>query len=336
MEKFQFVVGVDVSKKTLDVCLMSSEDASVCSYCQVSNNLKGYFKLLAWVNKHKMNLTDGLFLLEHTGIYSLIFSLFLKKQNLTYTLIPGIVLKQSLGICRGKNDKKDAYAIAKYGYLYRREIILCPLKDETLLEVQVLFSQRKRLVNALKGLKVSVKEMQDIGLEQMAVRVENNQIQVISSLKISIANIEKQIIELVEKDPELARQYELCKSIPGVGMQLTTYLLIITHAFTRFDNSRKLASYAGVAPFPYQSGTSIKGKNRTSPMGDKMLKSLLHMAALNAVRLDNELKIYYERKKQENKNAMLVLNSVKNKLIARIIATVNRGTPYVQLQKHLA
>lgn len=60
------------------------------------------------------------------------------------------------------------------------------------------------------------------------------------------------------------------------------------------------------------------------------------MASLNAVRADNQLKLYYQRKKAEGKNALLVLNAVRNKLLQRIMAVVDRGTPYVQLAQHIA
>ena len=54
-----------------------------------------------------------------------------------------------------------------------------------------------------------------------------------------------------------------------------SYLLIITNCFTVLTSSRKLANFGGVAPHPHKSGTSIKGKTRTSPIADKKLKALL-------------------------------------------------------------
>ena len=96
MKNCQFVVGIDVSKKTLDICLLITADAANCHYYQTANNLKGYLRLLAWLKARKVSLNEGLFLLEHTGVYSLIICLFLKKQALNYSLIPGIVLKKSM------------------------------------------------------------------------------------------------------------------------------------------------------------------------------------------------------------------------------------------------
>ena len=54
------------------------------------------------------------------------------------------------------------------------------------------------------------------------------------------------------------------------------------------------------------------------------------MASLTAVKLDADLKAYYERKVAEGKNKMSVLNAVKNKLLARVIAVVNKQVEYVK------
>ena len=99
---------------------------------------------------------------------------------------------------------------------------------------------------------------------------------------------------------------------------------------------RKLACYAGVAPFPYQSGTNIKGRTKVHPLADKKLKSLLNMCAIVAVRHDKELKAYYERKVEEGKAKMLVINNVRRKLLSRVFVVINRKTPFVNTFKFAA
>jgi transposase len=105
-------------------------------------------------------------------------------------------------------------------------------------------------------------------------------------------------------------------------------LLVYTHGFNRLNNSRKLACYSGVAPFAYESGTSIRGKTGVSKFANNDLKQVLHMAAISSVQHNSELHLYYQRKVQEGKNKMSVINAVRNKLLHRIVAVVNRGTPY--------
>ena len=59
------------------------------------------------------------------------------------------------------------------------------------------------------------------------------------------------------------------------------------------------------------------------------------MGALNAMRHDLEIKSYYKRKTAEGKNPMLVINAIKNKLISRVFATINRGTPFVKTAQYM-
>ncbi|MEO8109364.1 MAG: transposase [Ginsengibacter sp.] len=95
-------------------------------------------------------------------------------------------------------------------------------------------------------------------------------------------------------------------------------------------DARKLACYCGVAPFEYSSGSSIRGRTQVHFMANKKLKCNLHMASLSAVKLDTDLKAYYEKKVAEGKSKLSVLNAVKNKLLARVVAVVNKQQEYVK------
>ncbi len=98
--------------------------------------------------------------------------------------------------------------------------------------------------------------------------------------------------------------------------------------FKTINNPRKLACYAGVAPFKNTSGTSIFTKSKVSNLADKSLKKLLHLGAMSAIRLNNGLAIYYKRKVKEGKNKMLVLNAARNKIIHLIFALIKNQSFY--------
>jgi len=74
---------------------------------------------------------------------------------------------------------------------------------------------------------------------------------------------------------------------------------VYTHGFNRLNDSRKLACYRGVAPFTYESGTSIRAKTGVSKFANSDLKEVLHMAAISSVQHNSELHQYYQRKVQE-------------------------------------
>ena len=60
---------------------------------------------------------------------------------------------------------------------------------------------------------------------------------------------------------------------------------------------------------------------------------LLQMCAMTSLKYDPQLKQYYAKKKGEGKNAMLVLNNIRCKLISRVFAVINRETPYINTYK---
>ena len=95
-----------------------------------------------------------------------------------------------------------------------------------------------------------------------------------------------------------------------------------------------MACYAGIAPFEYSSGSSVRERTRVSHVANKKRKSLISMGAISAKQADREMGLYYERKVAECKNGMLVMNAIRNKLIGRVFAAVKRGTSYVTIMKY--
>ena len=63
------------------------------------------------------------------------------------------------------------------------------------------------------------------------------------------------------------------------------------------------------------------------------MKAILHEAAWAAVRWDPTIKKYYDRLLEAGKPKMLIINNVKNKLLARMFSVIRRQTPYVILQQ---
>lgn len=66
------------------------------------------------------------------------------------------------------------------------------------------------------------------------------------------------------------------------------------------------------------------------------MKSILSMSAISAIQHDTELKKYYEKRVNEGKTKMVVLDIIRNKLVSRFFTTINRGTPYVDLSSSAA
>lgn len=104
---------------------------------------------------------------------------------------------------------------------------------------------------------------------------------------------------IVKSDEELHKAYLLVTSIKGVSFATAQFMVVYTACFTLFDDARKYAFYAGVAPFPNQSGISIRGRIKVSHLANKRFKALLSNCATVAIQRNPEIWVYYQRRMSE-------------------------------------
>lgn len=336
MKKKSFFIGVDISKSTLDVAIINGLEPNSINHSKFPNTKSGISALLTWVSKNTSKSKEELlYCMEHTGVYTLPLCSMLSSKGLDYTLIPALEIQKSTGIQRGKNDRSDSGIIARYAFLRKDTIRITRIPDKTLLKLRYLITHRERLMRC-KVMFENSKEIERFCDKELGSILQKESKSTITFLKKKIEGLDSQIESVLKEDTVMNRQYQLITSIPGIGLQIAANIIAYTHAFTSFDDPRKFACYSGIAPFPYQSGSSIKGRTKVSHLANKKMKSLLSLGALLAVRNDTEIKLYYERKVDEGKNKMLVMNAVRNKVLQRIFAVVKRDSPFVPLAKHAA
>jgi transposase len=156
----------------------------------------------------------------------------------------------------------------------------------------------------------------------------------ITELSKQIDILEQEMESIIGSNAELASMFDLLLSVRCIGKQAALFLIVCTGGFTKFKNARQFAAYCGVAPFPNQSGTSLKGRSQVSHLANKKMKSLLDMCAKSSIRHNMEIKEYYQRRVALGKNKMSTINIIRNKLLSRVFAVIHRGTPYVDLYKY--
>lgn len=328
--KIKDTIGIDISKLTLDVRIHSSQMSHV-----FENSDKGFKKLMEWTYGNSPFPKDRiLFIFEHTGLYSHALSVFLTERDMPFALVPGMEIKKSLGIARGKNDRVDAARIALYGYRLRDEIEPSELPQRDIAVLKRLLSLRQRLVKQNVAHKVSLKEQERILSKSRNRTLFRTQEKVMAFLSQEIKSVEKEMAAIIGRNQRLGQLYKLATSIKGVGPQTAMFIIVHTNGFTKFKNARKFASYCGIAPFPNSSGTSIRGRTRVSHMANKKIKSLLDLCAKVAIRHSPEMKQYYQRRTEEGKNKRSTINIIRNKILSRIFAVVQRETPYVDIMKY--
>jgi len=328
MKNYLFHVGIDISKLKLDVALIDKSNTGLKQHFVVSNTAKGLKHMLGVLKQQGIDLKQTLFCFENTGIYTFTLSCFCFENDFDYWIVPAVEIKRSKGISRGKSDKSDAKDIAFYSMRNIDKLKLSSMPEKEIQQLKLLFTEREKIKKALL-LFGTTKENKAYTPSDVYKTVEVQNRRTVKFLETSLRAIEKRMREIVRQAPKLKKQFELIKSIKGVGEQTAIYFIIATKGFTVFGSARKLACYAGVAPFGYSSGSSVRGGTKVNHMADKTMKSLLQMCALSAVRHDAQLRAYYLRKQGEGKNRMLVLNNVRCKIIGRIFAVIKRGSPFV-------
>ena len=323
MKKWDFTLGVDVSKLTLDI-----HCTELNVHIKIINGPTGYRQFLKWCKGIGINLNSCFIAMEYTGGYEYKFIQFCEVKNIPYCRIPGLSIKNSLGIVRGKNDKADAKRIAQYANEKHEYIKPASPINTAIVELRQYLSFRKRLVRESAGYKATLKERKvmyvvkndDPLVKIMTKKIKDNDKQ--------IKKVEELIRTLIQADQKLLLTYKIISSIKGIGEINALMTIAFTENFTCFKSARSYAVYVGVVPFDHSSGTSIKGRKKVSQLANKELKQELNQAAKSAITWNSDIKLYAERKLKE-KPYKVVLNNVKFKLILRMFSLVKRGEFYV-------
>lgn len=331
--EFTFYLGVDVSKNELDFSLRCGKDSLF--HKEIPNTLpaiKLFFKELKAVPDFRLDQT--LICLEHTGIYSNHLLAFLVKAKASIWLESAVKIKRSIGLVRGKSDKIDAGRIAQYAWEKREHATLWKPKREIVQQLAYLTTLRRGLVEAQKQFKTQLSESKAFMNKRIISEGQRLCERTMNSIKADLIKVERAIAQIIKDDGHLSRVFEIVTSVPGVGPVTATEMILTTNEFKDFKDPKKFACYAGVAPFPNESGL-FRGKSRVSHMANKQMKTYLHLAALVALQTDKELSNYYLRRVSEDKKSkMLVINAIRNKLIHRVFSCINQNRKYEKSYKN--
>ncbi|WP_066833382.1 IS110 family transposase [Rufibacter ruber] len=234
MEK-NLSVGIDVSKLVLDATVLFPNGDH--AHQQFKNNKVGFGQLLRWVGKFNAYATCGaVFGFEDTGVYSVGLGRFLSELKLKYVSENACRIRRSMGTVRGKDDKADSLLIARYLKRNLEELSFNGAAPDLLLELRQLFSQRELLLKEKSAHKARIRELKVLGRcldVRFPLRIEK---EMVCLLDRKLKEVQAEINRLIEAQRELREKKGLLCSVPGVGEQTATQMLILTRGFTRFPS----------------------------------------------------------------------------------------------------
>lgn len=303
-----------MAKAKFDVSFLSEKGKEVSKV--VSNDFSGIEKFLSGLPE------DALLCAEHTGVYGELLVHLCHLSGVCICLVPGYEIKHRMGLVRGKDDKIDARRIREYAERFEDKLRPVSPKGEDMDALHDLYTTRCMLVQQRKRLRTHVVSKDGKVFRAIAAaRAENA---VIEALDEQIRSLEQEIMEVIRNSPEMKENFLIATSVPGIGTVTACELIIKTENFKRIDSAKRIAAFAGIAPYPNSTGKSDRGTH-VSKLGDKEIKSLLYMCARNAKKSSKEFLLYYYKKHEiEKKNHFVVLNNIANKQVKILYALIRK------------
>lgn len=313
----QFTLGIDVSKDTLDFALLGGKKPE---YRHYTSTEAGYSHLVNWLQKAGAETLHAC--LEATGQYGDGVATYLHNHGYQVSVVNPALIKAYAAskLRRFKTDKGDAEVIALF---CQKEVPpLWPPPPDSFRELQYLV----RHLDDLKIMRQQEKNRLKSGVTSLRVRADLQAH--IDFISAQIKQLTKDIARHLDKYPDLKKQKELLKSIPGIGDTTAAILLGEVRDFRAFDSACQLAAYAGLVPEQRVSGTSVHKRSRMAKRGNPNLRKCLYMPAVVAKRHNPIIRQLSERLKATGHCAMSIIGAVMHKLLHLAYGVIKTGKPF--------
>lgn len=204
-----------------------------------------------------------------------------------------------------KTDAIDARWLARYGQDREPSLVRWQLRNADRDALASLVRHRRDIVDQ----RVAARNRASApGTERLApfLRAE------IDFLDTQVIALDQAIVDIMNTTDGLAADEQRLRAVPGIGPVVARSLLALLPELGSLDR-RQVASLAGLAPHPNQSGRNQRGFRTTGGRSD--LKPILFMAALAAARSNPDLQAFAQRLIAAGKPKRLVLNAIARKLV---------------------
>lgn len=302
-------VGIDVSKKSLDACVLPERRSF-----RESQEPAGRAKLIGQLPP----AGQCLIVLEATGGYErAIVAELIDAGHRVAVVNPRQARDFAKGIgLLAKTDRIDAAVLARFAQDVRPRCLgQTPHHQQ---ELDQLVTRRRQLV----ALRTSEKNRLAMAT---AKPVKKSLQQTVDHLNKQIRRLEKEIRTLMEAHDEWKGKAQIIQSVPGIGPTVSASLIAELPELGEL-NRRQIAALVGVAPFNRDSG-QFRGQRRISG-GRASLRCALYMATLASRRFNPTIKAFYERLLARGKKAKVILTACMRKLLVMLNTMVKHNAPW--------
>ena len=309
------VLGIDISKATFKAALLRQDKFRHKSF---SNQPEGFNQLADWLAAQDVTLVHAC--LEATSHYSEALAEYLFDQGMKVSVVNPARLKgyAQSELVRTKTDKTDAALIARFCAAMKPARWQPEPK-----EIRVLRAYVRRL-DALIDMRQQERNRLEAASEVLSEAIEAH----ITYHEQDIKQTQRKINDHIDQHPNLKDKKQLLESIPGIGPATINVILSEFAQVQRFQNAKHLASFIGVAPRLFESGTSVRGRTRMSKIGRSQLRKAFFLPAMVALRYNPIIKSFGERLLGSGKTKMQVIGAAMRKLIHIVYGVLKSGVPF--------
>jgi len=316
----RFWVGIDVSKRKLDVALLN--DAGKVKSKSLANDPAGFAALMTWLQERGADSSSTHVCMESTGTYSDgCATAFADAGWLVSVVNPA--QPKSFGqseLNRNKTDVMDAALLARYCSKMEP-----PAWQPPPLEYRKLRSLVERL-QALKDMHQQEANRLEAALEAAA---QSSIQEHLNWLEARIAELDKDIDDHIDRNKEtLGKDTQLLTSIPGIGRTTAAKVLGLLGDLRRFSSGKALAAFIGVTPKRHESGTSVRGPSSIGRAGHPRIRHALFMPTLVAARHNPMIKAFRDRLVAAGKPKKSAALASMHKLVHLMHAIVCKGVGF--------
>jgi len=313
-------LGIDVSKRTLDFCLLDNDSGSILWEGRLPNDPAAMQPLIAALQRVGTTPETALCVMEATGRHSERAAAALRDCGFRVAIVNPAQIKhfgRSLNV-RTKTDKADARVIARYG----RERLPVPTRPLTALE--------KELRELMRELSAQVEDRRRLTLRRSEAQspwLDGQLAKQIHEVDHRIAAIEARAQALCNAEAAMSKNLALLCTIPGIHTR-TALRLLSEIAGKDFQSARQMAAYAGVTPSDHLSGSSVRGRTRISKIGNARLRKALYMPAHVARRYCQPIRQWADDLLERGKAKKAVVVAVMRRLLQIAFGVLKHQTPF--------
>jgi len=315
-------LGIDVAKVKLDCCLLMENNRSKSKV--VTNSEEGFQQLIAWCKKQGVLPADLHAVMESTSCYHEPAASALFRAGMLVSLLNPARVREfakSQGIL-SKNDKLDAFAIARFGASSTPELWQPPPP-----EVVHLKALMARLDTIEQDLQREMNRREKTDFINAPDVVLDSFMKHIACLEQERDRLSKEIAHHIDQHPDLKKDDALLKSIPAIGPKVGPLMVGVLRQ-GQFASAEQCAAYLGLVPIERQSGSSVRGRARLSKNGSAKVRAKLYMAAIVALKHNPHIRDLAQRMALRGKCKMSILGAAMRKLVHLCFGVLKNQLPY--------